>query len=189
MKRPTFLEGVAVAFVASVLGGALYGALTGILPGSVIWHTLVAAIGLGYVLYLLARSRNPVGRITSLLLWVSAAGATWLTELPLMPFILVHVGLVWLIRSVYFYASALSALADLGLSLVSLLAGVWAATGSGSPSLGIWSFFLVQALFGAIPPRMGDGARRRQLEDGRDDRFDRAHHAARAALRRLSSIR
>ena len=35
MKRPTFLEGVAVTIAASLLGGAFYGALTTVLPGSV----------------------------------------------------------------------------------------------------------------------------------------------------------
>jgi len=189
MKRPTFLEGVAVAFVAGFLGSASYGVLTTILPGSVILRALVAGIGLGYVLYLLARSRNPVGRITSLVVWGAVAGATWLVQPPLVLYILAHVGLVWLIRSLYFYSSALSALADLGLNLASLAAAIWAATESGSPFLSIWCFFLVQALFVAIPVRMDDNRLERQSEGDHEDRFERAHRAAQAALRRLSSVR
>ena len=36
MKRPTFLEGVAVAFAASLLGSALYSTLTMFVPASVV---------------------------------------------------------------------------------------------------------------------------------------------------------
>ena len=66
---------------------------------------------------------------------------------------------------------------------------VWAATETGSPFLSIWSFFLVQALFVAIPVRVGGNHREPQPEDHHDERFERAHRAAQAALRRLSSVR
>ena len=69
MKRPTFLEGVTVAIGASFLGGASYSALTTVLPGSVAFRALVAGIGLAYVLYLLARSHDRVGRVTALTVW------------------------------------------------------------------------------------------------------------------------
>ncbi len=189
MKRPTFLEGVTVAIGASFLGGALYSALTTVLPSSVAFRALVAGIGLAYVFYLLARSHDRVGRVTALTAWAVVAVATWLLEPPLTLYVSVHVGLVWLIRSLYFYSSALSALADLGLNLASVAAAIWAATESGSPLLSIWCFFLVQALFVAIPVRMGENRRKGQLEDGNDDRFEHAHRAAQGALRRLSSVR
>ena len=114
---------------------------------------------------------------------------TWLLEPPLALYVSVHVGQVWLIRSLYFYSSALSALADLGLNLASVAAAIWAATESGSPFLSIWCFFLVQALFVAIPVRMGENRHKRRHEHAYDDRFERAHRAAQGALRRLSSVR
>ncbi len=189
MKRPTFPEGVAVAFVASLIGSALFGVVVTVLPGSVTLRALVAGLGLVYILYLLARSHNPVGRISSLVLWGAVTTATWLVEPPLALYVVAHAGLVWLIRSLYFYSSALSALIDLGLSLLSLVVAVWAATETGSPFLSIWSFFLVQALFVAIPVRVGGNHHEPQPEDHHDERFERAHRAAQAALRRLSSVR
>jgi len=36
-------------------------------------------------------------------------------------YLLVHLGLIWLIRSLYFYSSVLSALADLGLGGLGLV--------------------------------------------------------------------
>ncbi len=189
MRRPTFLEGVAVAFVASFLGSAVYGALTTVLPAATTLRVATAGISLGYAIYLVARSRNPVGRMTSVVLWGAVAGATWLTYPPLVLYVSLHMGLVWLVRSVYFHASALSALADLGLSLLGLLAAAWAATETGSPFLSIWSLFLTQALFVAIPPRMGRNTADRPVRDDHLDPFERAHRNAQAALRRLSSVR
>ncbi len=58
----------------------------------------------------------------------------------------------WLVRSLYFYSGVLPALMDLGLSALSITAAVWAISQSGSVFLATWCFFLVQALFVAIPP-------------------------------------
>jgi len=188
MKQPTFFEGVALAFAASLVGSALYTALTTVFPGDWVLRGLTAGLGLVYVVYLLTRSRERVGRITALTAWALVAGAAWFIEPPLGPYVLVHLGLIWLIRSLYFYASVLSALADMGLTALGLAAAMWAATESGSVFLSIWCFFLVQALFVAIPAQLrGKTGGRRPKRDGQD-RFDRAHRAAEAALRKLPSI-
>jgi hypothetical protein len=187
MKRPSFFEGVGVALAASLAGGILYAALSPILTNGGVLRLLIAGIGLAYVIYLLRRTHERIGRITTLAAWIVAAVVTWATAPPLIPYVLVHVGLVWLIRSLYFYSSPLSALADLGLHGLALAAGVWALTHTGSLLLALWCFFLVQALFVAIPPSMNDrtpgGA-----PDAKDN-FQHAYRAAEAALRKLSSAR
>lgn len=189
MKHPTFFEGVAVAFAASVFGSALYTALTLVFSGAGGLRVLIAGLGLVYVLYLLGRSRVRVGRITTLAGWTVVAAATWVMEPPLAVYVLVHLSAIWLIRSLYFYSSALSALADLGLTGLSLAAAIWAATQSGSVFLSIWCFFLVQALFVAIPTRISRKAGERRPGQYREDRFQRAYRTAEAALRKLSSVR
>jgi len=65
--------------------------------------------------------------------------------LPLVAYVLVHVGLAWLVRSLYYYSGVLPALADLGVSVLGTVFAVWAANRSGSAWLAFWSFFLVQA--------------------------------------------
>ena len=60
---------------------------------------------------------------------------------------------------------------------------------SGSLFLSIWSFFLVQALFVAIPTRLRQKAGDRGPARDSEDPFQRAHRAAEAALRKLSSVR
>jgi hypothetical protein len=189
MKHPTFFEGVAVALAASLVGGVSYTALTSVFASGWVLRLLIVGISLAYVLYLLGRSRERVGRMTALAAWAVAALAIWLMEPPLLPYLLVHLSAIWLIRSLYFYSSVLSALADLGLTALSLAAAIWAATQSGSLLVSIWCFFLVQALFVFIPTRLNRKSEEKQTDRASEDRFQGAHRAAEAALRKLSSIR
>jgi hypothetical protein len=189
MKQPTFFEGVAVALSASLVGSVLFTALTPVFAGGGALRLLIASIGLGYVVYLLSRSRERAGRITVPAVWALAAAATWLLQPALPLYVLAHASFVWLIRSLYFYSSLLPALGDLGLTGLSLAAAVWAADHSGSLFLSIWCFFLVQALFVAIPSRLSRRRRTSQPEHEGEDRFERAHRVAETAVRKLSSIR
>jgi len=184
-KRPTFIEGVIVALAASLSGSLVYAVLAPLFGSGPVLRLLIAAIAFGYLLYLLRRSPERVGRITLVTLWGLAAAGAWLLELPLLYYLALHLGLIWLTRSLYFYSSLVSALADLGLTAFSLAAGLWAASHSHSLFLGIWSLFLVQALFSFIPTTLQSSGTSPAPEP---DRFDRAHRAAEAALRKLSSV-
>ena len=106
---------------------------------------------------------------------------------PLTLYLLIHVGAIWLVRSLYFYSGVVPALMDLGISALSVSAMAWAISRSGSVFLATWCFFLVQALFVAIPKRIG--RRPGTGQDGHDSeaRFQHAYRAAEAAVRRLSS--
>jgi hypothetical protein len=188
MKQPTFFEGVALALAASLLGSALYSVLSSVFPAGAVLRLLIAGIGLAYVFYLLSRSRERVGRVTVVACWALAAGVIWFIAPPLMLYGLMHLGLIWLTRSLYFYSSVLAALADLGLSGLSLASAIWAASQTGSVFLSLWCFFLVQALFVAIPARLSHSNRETQTGPEKEDRFQRAHRTAEAAVRKLSSI-
>ena len=189
MRRPSFFEGVVVALIVSVVAAAVFTVPAMLFGGGGVHRLVIAGIGFAYVLYLLARSRERVGRVTVVALWLGLAAATWLLAPQLLIYVAVHIGMVWLIRSLYFHASVLSALADLGLNGLALTAALWAGVQTHSLWLGIWCFFLVQALFVAIPPQW------RRPQPGplptRDatDCFETAHQAAESALRRFSSVR
>ncbi|MBT3093284.1 MAG: hypothetical protein KME58_10345 [Candidatus Thiodiazotropha sp. (ex Lucina pensylvanica)] len=73
MKRPGFLEGVGVALVATIGGGVLFSALTTVFVTDFVLHLLIATMGLIYVIYLLRRSGEKVGRLTSVSVWLAAA--------------------------------------------------------------------------------------------------------------------
>lgn len=186
MKRPTLSEGIALALAVSIVGGVMYSALATYLPVGPALRFLMAATSLAYVVYLLSRSPERVGRITALAVWMVVAGVLWLAAPSITLYALVHVGMIWLLRSLYFHSSLLSALADLGLNALSLAAVLWAALQSGNIFLTLWCFFLVQALFVAIPPRVGRKGKETLVDV--QDSFDRAYRAAEHAVRDLSSI-
>lgn len=188
MRRPTFLEGVGVAVAASLGGGVLISALAAWFAGGLVIRLVIGVIAFVYVLYLLRRSRDRLGRVVVVAAWLFAAGVIGFLHPPLPVYLLLHAGLIWLVRSLYFYSSALSSLADLGLTGLGLAAAAWALSNTGSLLLGLWCFFLVQALFAAIPRNLARQRTREVATDGQGDRFRQAHQAADAALRKLSSI-
>jgi hypothetical protein len=188
MKQPTFPEGVGIALAASLAGGAMYNALDVVFPGAPVLRLLIAGISLVYVIYLLGRSPERVGRVTAVAVWLIVAGVLWFTQPPLPLYLIMHLGAIWLIRSLYFYSSVLSALADLGLNSLALSAAIWAITRTNSVFLGIWSFFLVQALFVVIPKQAFRGSGANRADQAGTDRFQHAYRSAEAAVRKLSSI-
>ncbi|MEL7022304.1 MAG: hypothetical protein AAGL69_01080 [Pseudomonadota bacterium] len=185
MTRPSFWHGVVVAAILAVFASAFVAALLPFIGTSTVLRWVIPLLGLGYIAYLLSRSGVKVGIATTLLTWsiTSLAIAWFVPTLPL--YLLIHVGLIWIVRSLYFYSGVLPALIDLGLSIASVSAMVWAVTRSGSILLATWCFFLIHALFTAIPARIRRTPR--STTHTNPDHFQRARRQADAALRQLFS--
>lgn len=202
-RAPGFIEGVVVAAVLSVVGGALY-ILLRLLISPQIAQGLAAsdarllaivAISLCYLLYLLWRSQESAGRISMVLLWVGIS----LPVLLLVPHWMLAVQLahLWLTRSLFLQRGFSAALGDLGLIVVGIGAGLWAIASTGSLAAAIWTFFLVQAPFGAVgrlisstlTPGNADPteAELRDNDLTGNDRFERSEQSAAASLRRLAN--
>jgi hypothetical protein len=144
---------------------------------------VIALLGLAYAVYVIGLSGERVGRITTIASWLAVAGVAWILPLPLAGYALVHLGLAWLVRSLYYYSGLLPALADLALCVLGAAFAVAAAERSGSAWLAFWCFFLVQSFHVLIPASLTRPA----TAERSDDAFTRAHRAAEAAVRRLSS--
>ncbi len=185
MKRPSFLHGVIAAAVLAFFASAVVATLTPFVGLGAVLRLVIPGLALAYLLYLLNRSAERTGRVTILALWSALAVVTWWFAPPLPLYLVIHVGAVWLVRSLYFYSGVLPALMDLGLSGLSISAAVWAASRSGSVFLATWCFFLVQALFVAIPPAMQQKRDARQRTTTEDQAFDKAKQQADRALRQL----
>ncbi|HVJ31097.1 MAG TPA: hypothetical protein VNA66_12370 [Gammaproteobacteria bacterium] len=184
-RMPSLGLGLVAALILSACGAALLAALAPWLGPGVALRAVIALLGLAYVLYAIGRSGERVGRITTLVCWLVVASGAWLAGLPLVAYVLVHLGAVWLVRSLYYYSGLMPALADLGVTLLGAAFAVWAAQRADSAWLALWCFFLVQAFHVSIPASLA----RSSTPAAPDDAFARAHRAAEAAVRRLSSAR
>lgn len=183
MTRPSFLEGALVALAAAIGAALGDGGLRLLLPATQSLTLVLAGLGLGYLLYLLVRSREPAGRVLSLLVWLAATGASLaLVPSPLAQAV-AQLGLVWIARVWRFQRTPIAALLDLGLILAGGLAALWTFAYTGSLFLAVWSLMLIQALFAAIPARPGHPPDRGPRSD--PDPFEQARRAAESALGQL----
>jgi len=185
MKRPTFIHGVIVAAVLGFFASAIVATLTPFVGLGAVMRLVIPALALAYLLYLFSRSTERLGRVTALSAWAVLAALTWWVAPPLPLYLLTHVAAIWLLRSLYFYSGVVPALMDLGISTLSISATVWAITRSGSIFLATWCFFLVQALFVAIPPALAKKRTEQQSTPVESERFEAARRQADSALRQL----
>jgi hypothetical protein len=183
-SKPSLGAGIAAAFVFSACAAALLATLSPWLGPATALRAVVALTGFAYAIYVVGRSGERVGRLTTIACWLVVAGGASFAGLPLVGYLLLHIGLAWLVRSLYHYSGLLPALADFGLSLLGAAFAAWAAQRSGSAWLAFWCFFLVQAFHALIPPSLQRG---NAAAEAADDAFSRAHRAAEAAVRRLSA--
>lgn len=186
IKHPSFVEGVGVAVVASILGAVLYSVFVLIFSIGIGARLMVAFVFTAYIVYLLWRSPTKRGRMTALLLWGATLFITWFIYPSFIVYLIVHMGAVWLIRSLAFYKSITPALLDSLLVMLSLAVTVWAYLSSHSVLLSLWSLFLVQALFSFLPMQLG--RKDESMVGHHDEQFMQAYQNAETAVRKLSSL-
>ena len=184
--RSSFGASLVAGFALSVCGAAVLAALGPLVGVGTALRAVIALVAFAYVLYLVGKSGERVGRVATLACWLVAALCLGLAGLPFVAYVLVHVGLIWLVRSLYYYSGVVPALADLGLSVLGAAFAVWAAQRSGSAWLSFWCFFLAQSFYVLIPDSL---MRRGARDDRADDAFNRAQRTAEEAIRRLSTAR
>ena len=187
-RMPSLGMGLAAALVLSASGAALLATLTPWLGYGAALRTAIALLGFAYTLYAVARSGERVGRIATIVCWIGAATALWAAGLPLAPYLIAHLTLVWLVRSLYYYSGLLPALADLSVTAAGAVFATWAAQRADSAWLALWCFFLVQAFHVLIPTSLGE-RRTRDARTVSNDVFASAQRAAEAAVRRMTSAR
>ncbi len=184
MRKTTFIHGVVVAAVLAFVASAVIATLTPFIGFLSVVRLVIPALGFAYLLFLFRSNDERTGRLTTLFAWGLLAMLTWWFSPPLGFYVLIHVGAIWLVRSLYFYAGVFPSLLDFGLSAISVSAFVWAIERTGSIFMGVWCFFLVQALFVAIPRTLT----RRKTQSGPpvdNDRFESARRQADQALQQI----
>lgn len=183
MKRPTFFHGVIVAALLAIAASAVVAAFVPVLGTVTVARILIPGLAFAYLYYLLSQSGERTGRVTTLVLWSVMTLLTWWFVPSFALYLLIHTGAIWLVRSLYFYTGVFPALVDLALNGLCVVIALGTLARTGSVFLATWSFFLVQALFIAIPRTM----LRRSVArpSAADDAFEGSRRQAEAALRQL----
>lgn len=183
-RRPGFFHGVIAAAILALSGAAMIALLTPFLGLSTVIRLTALVLSLAYLLYLFKAMRAHTGRIVTLAACAIGAALAWWIVPSTPLYLALLVGGLWLVRSLYAYASLIPATIDLGITALGGLAFVWAVTRTGSVVLATWCFFLVQALWACVPAKL---ARPDQQSDQEPDNeaFERARRRADSALREL----
>jgi MFS family permease len=189
MGKTSLWHGILAACFLSAVSGPLLLGLQWLGGGSAMF---IVVLGLSYLAYLLAISPSRRGRfVLGLGSAVILLGAWIVSPVSVVVGALV-VGLIWLVRSVLFYAGILPALWDGGLCALSAVCALGTAVSTHRLWLAVWVFFLLQALFVCIPQRFargqrGPGSDRGQAESAsQSEAFTRAHRAAEEALQAMA---
>lgn len=191
-RNTSFLGEIVFGFVVSLVAAAVALTLSYLLPAPFVARLVISALGLAVVIRAIARSGERTGRIVTVAIWIVVAAAIWMAGVALPTFILVHVTLAWLVRSLFCYSRIVEAGCDFGLTLLALSFAVFAAVRTDSVFLAAWSFLLVQALHVAIPGLVARWAepKPRELPLGDPNRgFADAFKAADEALHRIAGQR
>lgn len=163
MRAVTFFEGAFVALLLAFLASMGFAVLSSIFPQGLALRLSITSLATIYVAYLLVRSNERIGRLTVAIGWLIACGLLIIVYPSATTHLVVLAGLIWIVRSLFCYASVVCAFADLALTAAAIVAALWAASETHSVAIATWCFFLVQAIFIRIP---------RSLDQSIDDRND-----------------
>ncbi len=187
-NKVTFTEGVGLALLISITGSVFFSGMISLFSGGFVFKILVMFISSGYIFYLLMRSGEKSGRITVLSAWLAAMVVNYLLVDSTLLFISIHITSIWLIRSLYYYNSVFSSLADILVSMSSLVAAVVAWNITNSLLMSLWCFFLIQALFSYIPRQFAGKSDPIIAYSASEQGFENAHKSAQIAIRKLSTL-
>lgn len=191
-QQTSFFKEVGVGLLLSVLAAAAATAALMFFPSGTVIRAVIAGVAFAYLCVSLGHASEKTGRFVVLIVWLVAAGAAWLSGIGIAGYVAVHVTLLWLVRSLYFYSTVIEAALDLGLMLTAIGFATWAAFRTDSLLLACWSFFLLQALHVCIPYLAARLMKPETRDHGDNDpnrRFADASKAADEALRRIAAIR
>ena len=186
-RKPGLFDGLVVALLIALAAGVASLLFGGFFAQATLIGIVLHAAALAYLVYLLQRAHARVGKLITLTAWALLTAVNWLLPVPLFEQILLLAAFAWLVRSLYFHTSLISAALDFGLVSVGLAAAAWAAVNTGSLAAALWSFFLLQALFCWIPDPAGKAKSGRTDEDLNAASFHAAYRVALDAIRKLST--
>ena len=187
-SKPTFFEGMTVALIASIVITVCAFVISHVFFSTGFLQILIACASAAYIGYLMIRSRERLGRLTVFATWSVVSVTAMIFAPSLAVFLVLQLSMIWVVRSLYYYNSLLTALADLGLMGLSTFVGLWVWLSTGSLLLSLWCFFLMQALFVFIPKHLKQSGSGGSVTHAPSAHFEHAYLAAENAVRQLSLV-
>ena len=193
MNNLPFFRGVLLALCLSLLASILFLCFAHLYSNAGVFRGVISSVSLIYIVYLLVYNPIRIGRVTTVTAMIifMAISAYWAP--PVIFYVLLHTAYIWLVRCFYYHNSLLTALADLGLSLLSLATAIWAIEHSHSIFLSFWCFFLCQAVLPLILSRFSAPVNpdhtNRELMSSSNARFKNLYDSADTALRKIGTSR
>jgi len=183
MSMMTFGWNVAIALIASLLGGVLFEVLSLGLTNAESLRCVIVILGGLYTGWLMWSAKVTIGRLAILAAWSCVTLVLLIINPPVLVWLALQLTLICLVRCCYLYEHVWFALLDALLCGLSLAAAWITALHSHSLWLSLWSFFLLQALFIFIPTKTNQSKQTALIPE---IRFDQAHRHAVQALEQLS---
>ncbi len=181
MKRFSFAANVMAALVLSTLGVVVSTTLQPWIGKDDAGRLMVLVLSLGYLVFLLHQCRPRYGLSIVASGWVVCALALLLFNPPLLVWMLVLAGALWLLRSALRYQRLFRMALDGALNLFAAGCAFNVLLFTHSLWLSLWSYFLALAFTAAIPARTTS-----QIADqSAPDAYEQARSSAESALRRL----
>lgn len=191
--HPSFGAGVLVAAGITLLGTAAASFSASQLG--------IYMMAFTYLCHILHQSPRTTGRVALLATWLAGSLALSIVDVSLLTTLSFHIASLWIARSWCHLDTVLQALMDLGLWFISLALASVAVMHSASFPLGIWTFFLIQALWPwlarqagswTLSPNnthshIGSSLVSNNNVDANQSAFNDAKRNAESALRRLQS--
>lgn len=182
--RPRFFQGVLAAGALALAAAGLITLLTPFFGIGTVVRLTAPMLSLAYLLYLFRATHARTGRIVTVTGWCILAALAWWFVPSTAFYLVLHIGAIWLVRSLYAYSGLVPAVIDLAIAALAALTFVWAITRTGSVLLATWCFFLVQALWSYVPATLAKPPQRSGRSTD-NETFERARRRADAALREL----
>lgn len=184
MKKPNLLDGILAAILITVCTGSISLILSSFITDNTLFKILLSFSTLSYLIYLLKRSQTQIGWFVVIMTWGFINFGSWLMGLSLIEQVILQIGLIWLVRSLYFHSSILTGFLDLGLILTGLAGSIWAILNTNNEIIALWTFLLLQSLFTLIPNLRLSPANNK-IDN--TSTFQSSHRVALEAVRKLST--
>lgn len=186
-SKPTLSEGVILALLASIVSVIIFMGMISFFSAGIVFRMLISVLGLIYILYLFSRHSEKTGKMTVIAGWLAISTLIPVFSNSILLFVSLHISMIWIVRSLYFYNSLWSSALDLALNCFALLAGIFTWQHTSSLLLALWCFFLIQAMFVFIPKQLGAGTKKETEISIDNHTFEHACHQAQIALQRMKT--